>query len=68
MMALISNTFYSGNYNVAAFAAQNLAVIPLLAVAIAATVFRQRWVQVAAPFILTAIWAFYLADLQGALH
>jgi hypothetical protein len=68
MMALISNIYYSGNFNVAEYAAQNVAVIPLLVVAIAAAVFRTRWVQIASPFFLTAIWVFYLVDLQGALH
>src|SRR6185312_15624816 len=63
VMALVSNTYYSGNFNVAEYAAQNLAVIPLLAVAITAAVFRNRWVQIASPLLLTAIWGFYLVDL-----
>lgn len=68
VMALVSNTYYSGNFNVAEYAAQNLAVIPLLVVAITAAVFRSRWVQIASPLILTTIWGFYLVDLQGALR
>jgi hypothetical protein len=66
-MALILNTVLGGAFNVTEWEQQNLAVVPVLAVALAAAIFRARWVQVAAPFALTAIWVFYFTELQGAL-
>lgn len=67
VMALIMNTYYAGNFNVAEYAMQNFAVVPMLAVAITAAVSRNRWVQIACPILLVGIWAYYLVDLQGAL-
>lgn len=66
-MALISNTVLGGAFNIAEWERQNLAVLPLLVVVLAAAIFRARWVQVAAPFVVSAIWIFYFTTLQGAL-
>ncbi len=68
VMALAMNTYYAGNFNVVEYAAQNIAVIPLLAVAITAAVSRNRWVQIVSPILMIAVWVYYLVDLQGALH
>ena len=61
------NTYYSGAYNIAEFAAQNMAVIPLLAIALAAAIFRNRWVQIVCPILLSAVWVYYFSNLQDAL-
>lgn len=66
-MALFSNTVFGGMYDIQSWLQQNVAVVPLLLVAILAATFRRRWIQIAAPLVLTAIWAFYLIDLQAAL-
>ena len=66
-MALIANFVYSNGYNVMQWGNENLAVIPMLIVALAAMAFRARWVQIAAPILLLAIWTLYFIDLQGAL-
>ncbi len=66
-MALLLNSYYSGVYDVVAFAKQNMAVIPLIAVAVTAAVWRNRWVQIACPPLLICIWIYYFIDLQDAL-
>ena len=68
VMALIGNTIFGEGMNVAEWGRQNLAVIPMLLVAIPAVVFRKRWVQLASPAALMAIWVFYYSDLQAALR
>jgi hypothetical protein len=65
--ALVLNLYFGGNYNVSEFLSQNLAVIPLIAIALAAIIFRNRWVQISAPILLSAIWVYYFIDLQSAL-
>jgi hypothetical protein len=67
VMGLILNSYYSSNFNVAEFAAQNIAVIPLLFISMTAALVRRRWVQITCPILLAAIWAYYLVDLQDAL-
>jgi hypothetical protein len=66
--ALVLNSYFGGSYNVAEYLAQNFAVIPLLAVALTAAIFRSRWVQAATPFLLIGIWIYYFTELQDALH
>jgi hypothetical protein len=65
--ALVDNIYFGGSYNIAEYAEQNLVVLPLIGVAIAAAIFRNKWVQRAAPFLLTCLWVFYVAELQSAL-
>lgn len=67
VMALISNLYFGGGYNVAEFITQNIAVIPLIVVALMAAIFRNRRVQITAPFLLSAIWIYYFTALQSAL-
>ncbi len=67
-VAVVGNFIYGSTYNVAEWSAQNLAVIPMLAVALVATIVRRRWVDIAAPIALAAIWVFIFVELQGALH
>jgi len=66
-MALLANFILGGAYNISEWNAQNLAVIPMWLVAVAAAIWRTRWMDFAAPLCLIAIWTFFLADLQGAL-
>lgn len=67
-MALVANTVLGRAYDIAAWGAQNAAVIPLFVIALTATVVRRRWVDIVAPILLIGIWVYYLVDLQGALH
>lgn len=67
-VAVVGNFIYGGTYNVTEWSAQNLAVIPMLAVALMATIVRRRWVDIAAPIALAALWVFIFVELQGALH
>lgn len=46
---------------------QNIAVVPLIAIAVTATFVRKRWVDIAAPILLICVWTYYLTQLQGAL-
>ena len=68
VVAMISNAYYASGYNIAVFAAQNMTIVPMIAVALGAAIFRNRWVQIAVPILLTAIWAYDLIQVQGALH
>jgi len=67
VMALITNTYFGGTYKIGDLIAQNAAVLPLIAVSVTATIARKRWVDIAAPILLLAIWTYYLVDLQAAL-
>ncbi len=66
-VALVMNYYYSTNFDVREYATQNIAVLPLLAIAITAALVRRRWVQVTAPFLLSGIWIYYFINLQSAL-
>ena len=68
VMGLILNFYYSENFDVAEFAKQNMAVVPLLFISLTAAVVRRRWIQIICPMLLAAIWAYYLVDLQDALR
>jgi hypothetical protein len=65
--ALGLNLYFGGDYNVATFVHQNFVVVPLIAIGLAAAIFRARWIQVTAPVLLVAAWSFYLAVFQSAL-
>ena len=67
-MALLTNIYFGGTFNVAEYIRQNIVVLPLFVTALAATIFRDRRVQIAAPFVLLALWAYYLVALQDALR
>ena len=68
VMALIGNVVLGDGMNVAEWGKQNLAVIPMMMCAAAALFIRRRWVQIAAPVGLMAVWVFYYSDLQAALR
>jgi len=65
--ALVDNLYFGGGYNVAAFLIQNIVVVPLIGVAIFATVVRKRWADICAIAMLVPIWSYYLVELQSAL-
>ncbi|MBV8977277.1 MAG: hypothetical protein JO261_08005 [Alphaproteobacteria bacterium] len=65
--AFIDNLYFGGAYNVSEVMRQNLATVPLIALAIAAIVFRNRVVQAVVPFLLLGVWAYYFTALQDAL-
>ncbi|HWD27286.1 MAG TPA: hypothetical protein VG387_08975 [Rhizomicrobium sp.] len=67
VVALIVNVVLGEGLDVAEWSTQNIAVVPMLAVTLVAMFVRSRWVQVAAPLALMAIWLFYFVDLQDAL-
>ncbi len=66
--ALVDNLYFGGSYDVVELLQQNLVVIPLIAVALTATIVRRRWVDIAAPPLLACIWAYYIVSLQGTLR
>lgn len=66
--ALIINSYFSGTYNVAEYARQNVAVIPLIVLAVSAAVWRNKWVQIVCPLLLVCVWAFYFSELQDTLR
>jgi hypothetical protein len=39
----------------------------MIAIALAAIFLRARWVQIAAPLALMAVWVYYFVTLQSAL-
>ncbi|HLY05857.1 MAG TPA: hypothetical protein VKR31_08935 [Rhizomicrobium sp.] len=67
IIALFDNLYFGGGYRIADFLAQNLVVVPLIALAVFATVVRRRWVDIATPILLLCIWGYYLSQLQSAL-
>jgi hypothetical protein len=66
-VALCNNLYLGGNYNIADFMTQNIAVIPFLGIGLFAALVRRRWVNIAAPLLLSGIWVYYLVELQVAL-
>ena len=66
-LAVVANVVFGNTLNVAEWSAQNIAVVPMLLAAVLAMIFRARWVQIAMPIVLMAIWIFYFSDLQDAL-
>jgi hypothetical protein len=67
IVALLDNLYFGSGYNIGQVLAQNIAVVPLIAIAVTATFVRRRWVDIAAPILLMCVWAYYLTQLQGAL-
>ena len=67
VIALAINSYYSDAYNVVEYAKHNVAVIPLIAIAVVAAVWRNRWVQIVCPILLGCIWIYYFFELQSAL-
>ena len=66
-VAVIANFVFGGVFRVAEWNKQNLAVLPMIAIALAAIFLRARWVQIAAPLALMAVWVYYFVTLQSAL-
>jgi len=67
IMALVTNSYFGGTYNSKQVIAENAVVLPLIAIALVATILRRRWVDIVAPILLLVLWAYYLVDLQNAL-
>ena len=65
--ALIANLAYGGAFNLTEWNAQNAVVIPMLIVAVAATIWRKQWVDIVAVIVMTAAWSYYFVALQSAL-
>ncbi len=68
IIAMISNAYFSSGFNIAEYAAQNMIIVPTIAVALCAAIFRNRWVQIAVPVLVTASWDYNLVRIQDALH
>jgi hypothetical protein len=68
MFALFANLVFGSAYSVAAWTEQNLVVIPMLLVSVAAMIFPMRYVQIFALGSLACLWVVYFAELQRALH
>jgi hypothetical protein len=68
LFALFANIVFGAEYNFRDLLEQNLAVIPMLPIAILATVFLGRRVQIFALACLAGLWGVYFSDLQQALR
>lgn len=68
VMAFLANFIYGSLFNVMEWSAQNLAVIPMIVIAVLALFLRGRRPQAALAILLLGVWAFYFADLQTALR
>ena len=66
--ALIANVVLGGAFSISAWMVQNLAVIPLIIIAVVAAIWRNRIVDIAAVLLLLSVWSFYFFDLQATLH
>ena len=66
--ALVANIVLGGAFGIAAWSIQNLAVIPLMAIAITAAIWRNRAIDIVAVVLLLGIWCFYFVDLQATLR
>ena len=66
--ALVINTYFADAYNVAAFARQNIAVLPLIVLSVTAAAWRNRWAQILCPAGLAMTWIYYLTALQDTLR
>lgn len=66
-VAVTGRLYLGGNYNIADFMTQNIAVISFLGIAACAALVRRYWVDIAAPLLLNCIWVYYLVELQVAL-
>lgn len=67
-LAFVANIVFGLQFGVVQYTAQNFAVLPMMIAVAAAAIFGARWIQIAAPVIVTAMWTFYFSTLQGALH
>jgi len=66
--ALVDNLYFGRTYSIADYLQQNLVVIPMIIVALTATVVRRRWADLAAPPLLACIWVSYIIGLQSTLN
>ena len=67
-LALAANVAYGQVFGVLDWARVNIAVIPMTLIAVAALIWRGRWVQRLAPPLLLANWAYYFLAFQGPLR
>ncbi|HEY1708632.1 MAG TPA: hypothetical protein VGG10_10245 [Rhizomicrobium sp.] len=67
LSATLLNLYFGNAYNVSEYISQNAATIPLFLIALTAALVRSKWVQIAAPVLLLAVWSYYLFELQTAL-
>ena len=68
LIALVANVVLGAGLHVAEWNEQNLAVVPMVVIAIAAMALRGRRAQIALPVILMGVWVYYFANLQAALR
>jgi len=66
--AVAANAVYGGGFAVSEWSAQNLLVVPMLVVGVAALIWPSKWVQIPAAILLGCLWAIYFAAFQAALH
>jgi hypothetical protein len=66
--ALAANLYLGTTFNIAEWVSQNAVVIPMLAMALLATIFvHSRPVQAGIAIVTLALWTYYFNSLQGAL-
>ena len=68
ILALIANAIYGAIFGVISWNAQNLAVVPMVAGALIALIWRGRAAQILGAVVIAAAWTFYFAALQAPLH
>jgi hypothetical protein len=66
-LTVAANTLFGEMTSVEELIVQNLAVIPMFAIAVIAAISFRPWVQTGAAIAELALWAWYFATLQSAL-
>ncbi|HTQ14120.1 MAG TPA: hypothetical protein VMH86_09610 [Rhizomicrobium sp.] len=68
IMALVDNLYFGGGFDIGEYLKQNRVVIPMIAIALSAAIFRNRWVQRIAPVLMLTVWITYVIALQDTLN
>jgi hypothetical protein len=67
LLTIVVNVLFGEMTSVREFILQNLAVVPMFAIAVIAAISFRPWIQVSSAAAQVALWIFYFATLQGAL-
>jgi hypothetical protein len=67
VIALLANLIFGAAPGATEMLAQNMVVIPMIFLSLAAVLIRARWIQMAVPVLVSVCWIIYFGELQGAL-
>jgi hypothetical protein len=68
VVALAANWVYGSMYGMVTWDLANLAVLPMLALTVAALIWPQRWVQWTVAGLMTVIWVVYFVVVQPPIR